>query len=200
MTQNGWNSEFNSSKGDLLAGNGTRPVVHTVGSNGQILLADSTQTTGLSWTNSSLNSLFRATANMSQSNVTGDFTSYTVVFDTTVIDLNSDYDNTTGIFTTPYDGYYVFTASIGVTNLGAAHTTGKTIFLKNGSQFGASLRGNFYNISDASNELQTNITVTCSLSASDTMAVLLQVGGGTQTVGMDGNGITSFSGYLIVAT
>jgi hypothetical protein len=200
MTQNGWNSDYNSSKGTILAGNGTRPVVLSAGVDGQILLADSTQTTGLAWTSASLNSLFRATANINQPNVTGDFTLYTVVFDTTVIDVNGDYDNTTGIFTAPYDGYYLFTASIGASNLGVAHTTGKTIFLLNGSQYGASFRGNFYNVSDASNELQTSISVTCSLSSSDTFAVLFQVGGGAQTVGLLGNGITSFTGYLIVAT
>lgn len=44
-----WNAEYNSAKGSLLAGDGTRPVVQTVGANGQYLTADSGAATGVSW-------------------------------------------------------------------------------------------------------------------------------------------------------
>jgi hypothetical protein len=38
-----------SAKGSVLAGNGSEAVVRTVGANGQVLVADSTQSSGLSW-------------------------------------------------------------------------------------------------------------------------------------------------------
>lgn len=38
-----------SAKGSILAGNGTEAVVRTVGINGQALVADSNQTSGLAW-------------------------------------------------------------------------------------------------------------------------------------------------------
>ena len=50
MSNNSWNSDYNSPKGSLLVGNGTRPVVRTVGTNGQVLTADSAQTDGVNWT------------------------------------------------------------------------------------------------------------------------------------------------------
>lgn len=49
MTQNSWNSEYNSAIGDLLVGNGTRPVVVPVGADGSVLTADSGQPEGVSW-------------------------------------------------------------------------------------------------------------------------------------------------------
>lgn len=55
MTRNAWNAEYNSAKGAILVGNATEPVVVPVGTDGQVLTADSAQATGLSWiANSSL--------------------------------------------------------------------------------------------------------------------------------------------------
>lgn len=48
-TNNSWNSEYNSAIGDLLVGNGTRPVVVPVGTDGSVLTADSGQPEGVSW-------------------------------------------------------------------------------------------------------------------------------------------------------
>jgi len=50
MTQNVINQPYQSTKGDIMGGTGTRPAILPVGANGTILTADSTQTTGLKWT------------------------------------------------------------------------------------------------------------------------------------------------------
>lgn len=70
MTNNSWNSDYNSTKGSLLVGNGTRPVVRTVGTNGQVLTADSAQADGVNW--SSLTSF--STLNVQTKTGTGAFT------------------------------------------------------------------------------------------------------------------------------
>jgi len=49
MTQNSWNAEYNSAKGALLVGNGTRPIVRSVGADGQVLTANSVQADGVEW-------------------------------------------------------------------------------------------------------------------------------------------------------
>lgn len=49
MTQNGWNSEYNSAKGSLLVGNATRPIVVPVGADTFVFTADSTTPTGTKW-------------------------------------------------------------------------------------------------------------------------------------------------------
>jgi hypothetical protein len=43
------NALIANSKGALISSNGTAVAAQTVGTNGQALLADSTQTTGLRW-------------------------------------------------------------------------------------------------------------------------------------------------------
>jgi hypothetical protein len=44
-----WNAEYNNTKGSLLVGNGTRPIVRTVGTDGQVLTANSAQADGVEW-------------------------------------------------------------------------------------------------------------------------------------------------------
>jgi len=55
---------------------------------------------------------FLAVLSTTQNNVTGNNTKYSYVCDTEVFDQNSDYNNTTGIFTAPVTGRYVISARI----------------------------------------------------------------------------------------
>lgn len=50
-TQNGWNAPYLGTKGDTYAGagGGARPIVLPVGTNGQVLTADSAETGGVKW-------------------------------------------------------------------------------------------------------------------------------------------------------
>jgi hypothetical protein len=197
MTQNNWDAEYNSSKGSLLSGDNSRPIVHSVGSNGQLLISDSAQSDGLSWINGPLNCLFTATRTSNLSNVTGDGTNYTVVYNSAPVNIGTVYNAGTGIFTAPYSGYYLFTAGIATGGLGVAHTSGKTVFLHNGSEAGAQWMANYYVM--MTSDGNAPIATIYELAASDTFAVRFTVSGGAKTIGIrgGGNGVTTFTGFLI---
>src|SRR5258708_39162315 len=79
---NSWNSDYNSAKGSLLVGNVTRPVVRTVGTNGNALIADSAQTDGVNWgfhsgiITNPLQAAFLAILTTTAANVTGSSLAY----------------------------------------------------------------------------------------------------------------------------
>ena len=74
--------------------------------------------------NMPLQPCFNAYVSTTITNVTGDNTKYTIIFDTELEDQSSDYNNTTGVFTASVDGQYTFGVSIGTRDNGAAHTSG----------------------------------------------------------------------------
>jgi hypothetical protein len=55
---------------------------------------------------------FLAYLSTTQNNVTGNGATYTIPFDTVVFDQNSNYNNSTGVFTAPVTGKYFFTAEV----------------------------------------------------------------------------------------
>jgi hypothetical protein len=70
------------------------------------------------WTNTPL--LIARTSGVI-SNVTGDNTSYTILFDDEVADIGNHYNPATGIFTAPVTGFYMVLVSIGLGGLTASH-------------------------------------------------------------------------------
>lgn len=58
---------------------------------------------------------FAAYLSSTQSNVTGDSTTYTIIPDTEIFDQNSDYNNATGTFTAPVTGKYNFSCACYIT-------------------------------------------------------------------------------------
>lgn len=68
--------------------------------------------------------LVSAFNSVTDANVTGDATDYTVIFDTEIVDRNSNYNNATGVFTAPVTGKYLFVVSVLMDQIGAAHTLG----------------------------------------------------------------------------
>jgi hypothetical protein len=134
---------------------------------------------------------FLVTPNGTLTDVTGDATSYTVVFATTIFDQNSNFSSTT--FTAPVTGRYQLGTSLVFIALTASHTTGKIdivtsnrSFTVDGSSYGA--------VRNASNAYSANGFVLTDMDAADTATILTQISGGTKVVDIFGG---SFYGDLL---
>lgn len=204
MTQNSWNAEYNSAKGALLVGNATRPVVEPVGINGQVLMADSAQTTGVKWASVGISpsqvTAFQAYQSANTGGVTGDGTVYQVIFDTIESQIGTAYNGGTGLFTAPTDGFYQFNFSVTL-NAPVVNTQLQWALVKNAVDgYSTHLFGNGAKTSaDAIIADGSHIVF---LNAGETMSVVISASGAAaNTVSVSGGAppsvITFFSGSLV---
>lgn len=128
-------------------------------------------------------------------------TFYTVLFDTKVFDQGTSYNTTTGIFTAPVTGKYMFIVQVtvqGTVNAsmkfiqGQIVTTGRTLYLKS-----ATLKTNLPN-----GYLTVGACVFASMTAADVAHFQLygSYTGSAQSMGIVGSGsplYTYFAGYLV---
>lgn len=146
---------------------------------------------------------FFAYANANVTNVTGDGTTYTAVFNTEMFDLANNFDGTS-TFTAPITGKYIFAVNISLSNLSASHTITFSSLVLAGS---ASVSQEFNNVSaancrDASNNFTySGIIGPITMVANDTAKIQLTVSNGTKTVTFTGAALTSrqsfFAGFLV---
>jgi hypothetical protein len=134
---------------------------------------------------------FLAYNSATDSDVTGDGTAFTVIFDTEVKDQGADYDNATGIFTAPVTGMYPLFAMAYLQGLANAHLV--TLILTTSNRIYVDL---FPAYSTAS--MMAKISQLMDMDAGDTAVVALGVSGGSKTVDVYGGayGYTSFGGFL----
>ena len=141
---------------------------------------------------------FFAYNSTARTNVTGDGTAYTMIFNTEVLDQNSDYNNTTGVFTAPVTGYYKFFSSVSMDDVDNDHDYGEYYFDHNaGTASFAAIYENFSNTSDPNHDLDVNIASGAYLTAADTVSVVLKVTGGAKSIDVNTTWVTSFSGALM---
>lgn len=133
-----------------------------------------------------------ATQTSSQSNVTGDGTQVTDIFNNVVTDAGSNYDNTTGTFTAPITGLYSVHAVVQLNNLGALHNQFEWGFIINGSNQRVAY-DNPQGIISTDTNLIVNGGLIVSLSSSQTLKVFVKVSGSTKTVNLGTNGYFSVS-------
>lgn len=148
-----------------------------------------------------LQSRFVAFVSSNINDVTGDGTSYTVVFDTEDQDVGADYDDTTGIYTAPVAGTYIFTTSISVNDLGVANTAGLWSIRVAGSKSREFrfAQADFGNVRTNGNNYAAAGSFIMNLAAADTVFVTVQVNSGTLIVDIVGaaGGISYFTGALL---
>jgi len=140
--------------------------------------------------------MFSAYLSTNPSNVTGDGTVYTVICDTKFFDQGTNYNTSTGTFTAPATGKYIFSGSLLATNGGISATglfllavTGISYTLDYSAIFTAALTRSFSG------------TVIVALTAGNTAQITFQATGSTKTTSLiGGNGPvdTYFCGALLV--
>jgi len=144
--------------------------------------------------------LFSAYNSATDSNVTGDGTVYAIICDTEIVDRNSNYNNATGVFTAPVDGYYSFVAAATLTNIGAGHILNAYLVTSNRIYY--PVYQNAVNVA-AGGTMRYNLSVLgADMDAADTAYYGLIVSGGAKTVDVFGAAsptiATFFQGYLLI--
>ena len=128
------------------------------------------------------------------SNVTGDGTVYTIIYDTSNFDTTSSFNLGTGTFTAPSTGYYFFTLNISTQNVGAAHTVG----VANIGSGLATLQFNPFGQADSTGRGTMAVNNLVHMNSGDTLQTSLQISGGTKTISIGGAAsFCYFSGYKL---
>ena len=142
---------------------------------------------------------FRANHTNAESNVTGNGTDHTIIYNNVVTDQNGDYNNATGVFTAPVTGFYLFTASIRMSGILGAHTKTKLVFsLNSGTNSFAGFDGSASAMDTAGGILHLSVGAGAYLTAADTVEVVITVFNSTKVVDLDSTVISGFSGVLLV--
>lgn len=195
------NCEINSSASNAITGAGTVNYGGLVFTNSANTITAST-TVGYvnrpGITRSSQQPAFQAYLGSTASNVTGDGTAYSVVYDTKAYDQNTNFNTGTGVFVAPYAGVYNFNCTLylsGVTvldttlNLKFRNVTASADYYTVIDNLGASIVGGVY-MTSCSQHIQC--------ASGDNVIVNVLVNGSTKTVSLlGGAGINTFSGYLV---
>lgn len=142
---------------------------------------------------------FYAYLNSTVTSVTGDGTAYVPIYGSTLYNVASCYNTSTGVFTAPILGYYLFNAMALFSSLGASHNLGFLEFYFNGASIGT---GSYYNVGamrDGGNNCSVNSSIIFYMANTDTMSVRVAVSGSTKTVGVFGSGTrySYFCGRLL---
>lgn len=160
-----------TTKGDVIVRTSTTNVRQGIGSNGQVLTADSTQTNGLKWADVAVTSVYVYATSSTTSLTNG--TTVDIVYPTEVEDASAAYNNTTGVFTAPSAGLYYVSATYQSGSSIATPSVGRQwaiILNKNGTDLVQN--GNLVQVSSTiSDQFYCHISASIRLAASDTLKV-----------------------------
>lgn len=134
--------------------------------------------------NMPLQSAFLAYRNLDVADVTGDGTVYTIIFNVERYDQNADFNTTTGTFTAPVTGKYLFVCELGLEQLGAAHTSLELNLVTSDYTFGLSQLNPGVIISGS--DLALTTAAYGDMDATDTATITVTVSGSTKTVDLAG--------------
>ena len=134
---------------------------------------------------------FKAESHTDASNVSGDGTSYTYLFQSETFDQNGDFSSPT--FTAPVTGRYLFYWSTSLSGIGSGHNMLEQLTTSNNNYLN---HHSAVNMARAGTSLIQNHSVIADMDASDTAIVQLDVSDGSKTV--DTNYVYSyFAGVLL---
>jgi len=122
-------------------------------------------------------------------NVTGDGTAYTIVFDSTLYNQGSAYNTANGRFTAPVTGFYMFSTCVLASNIGAGHTFGNLNIGPGSTVDNKAVQTGFCSpaaVQTSDNKYGFTASAGFHLTAGDYIIVQLQVSNSTKTIGVDG--------------
>lgn len=143
--------------------------------------------------------LFIAYLSATVTNVTGDGTDYTIIFDTEVEDREGDYNSATGVFTAPVSGFYLLIPNVHATDLGAFGANNVRLITSNRTYRIAYMDTD--NVISGTIYAYTPGGLIVDMDAGDTASVRIAVSAGGKTVDVLGGAApvtTSFMGYLLI--
>jgi hypothetical protein len=140
--------------------------------------------------------MFSAYVNSAKTNVTGDSTAYTIIYETEVFDIGSNYDASTGIFTAPVTGKYLFCISIRYGDLETAMTKIFEYLITSNRSYYTFL-GNIGARRSGANDYEycNWRSIIADMDAGDTAYVNTTIQGSTKTVDIDTG--CFFQGFLL---
>lgn len=140
---------------------------------------------------------FSAYNSVTDSNVTGGGTIYTLIYDTEVFDQNGDFDGTS-TFTAPVTGRYWLGTNIECDGITSSETSGFITIVTSNRSYQVNQK-NVYAASTSGN-YQFHSESIIDMDAADTVTITIRILGGTDVVDVLGGGdmLTSFFGYLAV--
>lgn len=128
-------------------------------------------------------------------NVTGDGTNYTIIYDTKDFDLTTSFNIANGIFTAPVTGKYLFNLVVSLTSSGAATNGVVGIITSARSYVGGNCSPSA--VKSSGGVTTMSISVIANMTAADTASTTVLAAGTTKSVGVAGSVNTYFSGALI---
>lgn len=145
--------------------------------------------------------MFLAYPNAVIANVTGDGSSYVIIYNSTSFDIDSNFNTSTGLFTAPVDGTYLFMANVTMDNISTVnHTTYYMSLNAQGGSFLCQSGGS----AEAGSGTRISRCLNCIvyLTAGQTCGVVINMGGSSKTVdvalsAIPGTVRNSFAGYRI---
>lgn len=140
-------------------------------------------------------SSFIAYPSSNATNATGDGTVYAIVGDQ-YTRVGTDYNNSTGIYTAPIDGWYTFAGSILLGSIAAGHTLGVCRITAGGrSYYGTGL--NPFICKDSNSDVVLNVNLAkVYLTAGQTASFEVFVSGGTKTITVSGSSPPAMYAYF----
>lgn len=156
--------------------------------------------TGFQGTTGVQGSVYKFSAYVSSSlvtGVTGDGTTYQILYDAKLFDIGSCFNTSTGIFTCPATGYYRFETTVTASHFTSAHDYMIVVLQVAGKYY-----VNAKLLTDNSNfDSATSMSLTAYMQTSDIATVSIEVRGGTKVVnvlGHAGDGYyTTFTGSSV---
>ncbi len=126
------------------------------------------------------------------SSATGDNVPFNPIFDTAPVNTGTSYDTTTGVFTAPSTGNYLYSIQLSFTGITALNVGSYIRAKKNGSF----IQNNAINISNLADAIQTIATITmtgiAALTATDTLDFECAIGGDpTKNANLFGDSVSS---------